>query len=91
MKFLHAREYVAGTQYIRVDSDTQCNVILTDDANFQAYQRGETFRYFGGGFFKEFPAILVPPYPGNWNVTIDLGGGSANIRYSITVAAISGG
>jgi hypothetical protein len=29
------------------------------------------------------PARIIVPYDGNWNVTIDLGGGGANIRYNI--------
>jgi hypothetical protein len=58
-----------------------------DDTNFAAYQRKDSYRY-QGGFFKEFPADLVPPYPGFWNVSLDLGGAGANIRYSITVVTI---
>lgn len=83
MEFIHAREYLEGGQAVRVDCDTQCNVMLTDDVNFMSYKRGQGFRYFGGQF-KAFPAIITPPHGGHWNVTIDLGGGSANIRYSIS-------
>jgi Domain of unknown function (DUF1883) len=84
MQFIHARELLNGDQFIRVTCDTQCNVQMMDDINFAAYQRGDSYRY-QGGFFKKFPAVLVPPYPGNWNVTLDLGGAGAHIRYSITV------
>ena len=65
-----------------VNCDTQCNVMLTDDSNFSAYRRGGRFNYYGG-YFKRFPAVITPPRAGHWNVTIDLGGGRANIRYSI--------
>ena len=88
MDFIHTREYLDGTQCVRVACDTQCNVMLTDDINFNNYKQGRSHRYYGG-FFKEFPAVLVPPYPGYWNVTLDLGGASASIRHSITVVTIS--
>ena len=83
MNFIHAREYLEQGQAVRVDCDTQCNVTLTDDSNFAAYQHGQGFKYFGG-HFKRFPAILRPPHSGYWNVTIDLGGRAANIRYNIS-------
>lgn len=83
MDFIHAREYLEDGQAIRVDCDTQCNVMLTDDANFSSYKSGQRFTYFGGNF-KAFPAIIRPPRSGHWNVVVDLGGGSANIRYNIS-------
>ncbi len=82
--FIHSREYLDSNEFVRVDCDTQCNVMLTDDTNFSRFRRGESFRYFGG-HYKRFPVTLTPPHAGNWNVTIDLGGGSASIRYSINV------
>jgi hypothetical protein len=90
MDFIHAREWLDSNQHVRVMCDTQCNVLLMDDMNFAAYKRGAAHRYYGG-FFKRFPAALVPPHAGPWNVTLDLAGGSANIRYSITVVTTSGG
>jgi hypothetical protein len=84
MSFIHAREYLEDGQSVRVDCDTQCNVILTDDGNFASYRTGGRYTYYGG-FYKRFPATITPPHSGYWNVTIDLGGGSANIRYSISV------
>jgi hypothetical protein len=82
--FIHAREYLADGQSVRVDCDHQCNVMLTDDGNFSSYRRGGSFQHYGG-FYSRFPVVLTPPHAGHWNVTIDLGGGQANIRYSITV------
>jgi len=60
---------------------------MTDDSNFSRYKRGESYSYYGG-FFKEFPAILTPPHSGYWNITLDLAGGSASIKYSINVITI---
>jgi hypothetical protein len=57
----------------------RCNVRLLDDHNFQKYRRNGQHEYFGGNF-KMFPARIIVPYTGRWHVTIDLGGGSANIR-----------
>jgi hypothetical protein len=83
-KIIHARHYLEHNQFVRVDCDTQCNVRLTDDRNFAAFMRGGSHTYYGG-FRKRFPADVVPPSAGFWNVSIDLAGGQARIRYRITV------
>jgi len=87
MDFIHTREFLDGNQYFRVDCDTQCNIQLMDDTNFSHYKSGRSYRYTGG-YFKEFPANIVPPYAGHWNIALDLGGGNANIRYSFEVVTI---
>ncbi len=84
MEFIHAREFLSDGQSVRVDCDTQSNVMLTDDSNFNSFRNGNSFRYTGG-HYTHFPVILTPPHSGYWNITIDLAGGSANIRYSFTV------
>ena len=38
-----------------------------------------------GGHYEYFPAQIVVPHSDNWNITIDLGGGRANIRYNLSV------
>jgi hypothetical protein len=58
--------------------------MLTDDSNFSAFQHRESFRYYGG-FFKRFPAAIAAPGSGYWNITIDLAGGSASIRYGLSI------
>jgi hypothetical protein len=88
MRIIHARQWLDGNERFRVDCDTQANVLLMDDNSFRAYKRGGPYRYSDGGFFKRYPAILTPPYPGHWNVTIDLAGARAHIRYSITVVSV---
>lgn len=52
------------------------------DSDFRSYRNREAHHYYGGRF-KRFPARIEVPSTGYWNVTIDLGGGVANIRYSI--------
>ncbi|CAJ8563464.1 DUF1883 domain-containing protein [Burkholderia pseudomallei] len=82
MNFIHSRELLNEGDVVVVNCDYQCNVMLTTDSNFQRYRSGQRFEYFGG-HYKRFPVRLRVPSTGHWNVTIDLGGGSANIRYSI--------
>nr|WP_231398201.1 DUF1883 domain-containing protein [Photorhabdus temperata] len=69
-----------------VQCSHQCNVLLMTDSNFSNYRSGHGFQHHGGGgFFQRLPARLTAPYSGHWNVTIDLGGGSATIHHSISV------
>lgn len=82
--FIHGRENLATGDAVQVDCDTQCNVLLLNDTNFAAYKRGEAYNFYGG-FFTHFPASITAPHAGYWNVVIDLGGGRATIRYTITV------
>ncbi len=81
--FLTGSEYLHAGDIVQLDCDTQCNFILLDAANFRAYQRGDSFRH-SGGFFTHFPAQIVVPTTGTWNWVIDLGGGQANIRHSVS-------
>jgi len=83
MDFIHAREYLQQGDVVVVDSSHQCNIILTTDNEFNNYRSGRQFRHYGG-HYKMFPAKIAVPHPDNWNITLDLGGGSANLRYSIS-------
>jgi len=83
MDFIHAREHFNDGDVVVLDCDTQCNFHITDDPNFSAYRRGHQFRYYGG-HFKSFPARISVPHSGYWNVVVDLGGASANIRYNLS-------
>lgn len=84
MQYIHSRDYFNQGDVVVLSCDTQCNFMLTDDVNFNSYKRRQSFKYLGG-FFKEFPAKIQVPNSGYWNVTIDLGGGGANIRYGLNV------
>ena len=84
MDFIHSREFLKQGDTVVLDCDTQCNFMLTDDANFANYKRGGAFRYLGG-HYKYFPASVTAPSPGYWNITIDLGGGASNIHYGLRV------
>ncbi|MGA2468116.1 MAG: DUF1883 domain-containing protein [Thermodesulfobacteriota bacterium] len=84
MNFIHSREFLNEGDIVMLNCDTQCNFMLTDDLNFSSYKSGGHFNYYGG-HFKMFPARIAVPHSGYWNITIDLGGGSANIRYDLQV------
>ena len=82
MNFIHASEYLDEGDVVIVTSSHQCNVCVMDDSNFANYRSGRRFTYYGG-HFTHFPVRIPVPSSGHWNVTLDLGGGSANIRYNI--------
>lgn len=86
MDYLHQRMHLNAGDTVVVQCSHQCNILLTTDSNFNLYKRRAQFTHHGGGgFFTHFPATLVAPSNGYWNITLDLGGGSANIRHSIHV------
>jgi hypothetical protein len=79
VKYLHY-EFDAGPEdIIEVHLDRAANVQLLDDANYDQYRNGRSFRYHGG-YAKQTPVRLTPPHPGHWHVVIDLGGGAGTVR-----------
>lgn len=81
---LHKRLFLKHGDVVEINSDTQANVLLLDDSEYENYKAGDSYRYYGG-FFKSFPARLAPPNSGYWNVVLDLGGGSGTVRNSMKV------
>ena len=84
MSFLHKREHMNRGDCAVVDCSHQCNVMLMDDNNFSKYKRGGRFGYLGG-FYSRLPAEISVPHTTNWNIVLDLGGGSATVRHSINI------
>jgi len=82
--YIHGRQHIDSGDTVKVDCDTQCNVMLLSDNDFSSYKAGRSYNYHGG-FYKHFPALITVPRNGFWNVVLDLGGGSAQIRYEINV------
>ena len=80
--FIAAREFLAKGDVVLVQCSHQCNVLVMDDQNFQAYRQRKKCTYFGG-FFKAFPAKIVVPANGHWNTVIDLAGKQAEISHTI--------
>lgn len=81
--FLHDRQFLSAGDIAVLNCDTQCNFMLLDDSNFSRYKMGSSYEYYGG-FFQYFPARITVPRTTAWNVVVDLGGGSATIRHSIS-------
>lgn len=83
MQFIHAREYLSDGDVVILECDTQCNFRIMDDSNFHSFKNRGSCTYYGG-FFTHFPARIVAPHSGSWNVVIDLAGGRANIQYNLS-------
>jgi hypothetical protein len=84
MKFIHSRRYLNKDEIVQLDCDTQCNFMITTDAEFGFYERGQRFTYHGGTF-KTFPARIRVPESGYWNITIDMAGAPCAPQYTITI------
>lgn len=84
MNFLHKREHLNQGDLVEVNCSHQCNVMLLSDMNFQKYKSGQQFSYHGG-HYKMFPVRIAAQNTGNWNIVLDLGGGSAHITHSIRI------
>ena len=84
MNFLHTDFQGGPGDTALVTLDAQANVMLVDDCNFGAYQRGSSFRYFGG-WVSQSPVRLTPPHLGNWHVVVDLGGNAGSVRAGIRI------
>lgn len=84
MKFLHWEIDAGSNNVIRVDLDSQANVMLLDESNFHSYRSGRQFRY-SGGLAKQNPFRLVPPHQGRWHVVVDLGGYGGHVNASVSV------
>ncbi len=81
--FLHQRVHLNRGDVAVLNCDTQCNFMLLDDYNFSKYRRGDRFQYYGQ-FWQRFPAKIPAPHSDHWNIVVDLGGGSATIRHSLS-------
>jgi hypothetical protein len=66
-----------------VECDHQCSVRLLDDYNFEQFRNGRQHRYYGG-FYRTFPARLIVPKSGHWNIVIDLGGQRTKAKYRVS-------
>ena len=87
MSFIHRRKLLEQGDVVVVNCSHQCNVLLTTDENFARYRLRQPFSY-RGGHFKQFPVRITVPHTDEWNITIDLAGARANIKYSIDVNPI---
>lgn len=84
MNFLHTDFQGGPGDTVVVTLDSQANVMLLDEQNFQAYRRGGSFQYVGG-LATHSPARLSPPHRGHWHVVVDLGGYGGSVRAGVRV------
>ncbi|NUQ80803.1 MAG: DUF1883 domain-containing protein [Bacteroidetes bacterium] len=87
MEFIHSKRHLNAGDIVELTADVQCNFMLTTDTEFRNFKEGKSFRYHGG-FFKAFPAKILVPHSGLWNITIDVGDRTAVIRHQIRIIPI---
>lgn len=84
MNYLHEEFDLSANAIVEVTLDHQANLLLLDNLNYQAYRRGDSYRYTGG-LTKVSPTRLRPPHAGRWHVVINLGGGGGQVRAGVRV------
>jgi len=90
VRFLHYRFATgAGDVIETVLTGNAANVRVMDDVNFQNYQEGRPYRFYGGHFTRS-PAVITVP-AGTWNVVVDLEGtigGTVNAAVRVLQGAL---
>ncbi len=84
MNYLHYEVDAAVSDRIEVVLDRAANVQLLDPSNYENYQAGRGYTYYGG-YVTTSPVHLDVPDAGHWHVVIDLGGGPGHVRASVRV------
>lgn len=84
MNHLHKRERLEKGDVVEVNCSHQCHIRLLDDTNYRAYKSGRPCKQYGD-FYRKLPARIAAPHSGYWNIVIDLGGGTAQVRHSIQI------
>ena len=97
MKFIHQREHLNEGDIVVIESSGVCNIRLMSDANLRSFKNGGRYTYHGGAFDR-FPAKIVVPSSGFWNITLDTVTKRAisvtrkpNIKHSIKIIRRSAG
>ncbi|MDH0744867.1 DUF1883 domain-containing protein [Pseudomonas sp. GD03842] len=70
MKFIHQREHLNEGDIVVIEASGTCNIRLMSDAHFRSFKNGGRHSYHGGAFDR-FPARIVAPGSGFWNITLD--------------------
>ena len=70
MKFVHQREYLKEGDTVIIQCSQTCNIRLMSDPNFRSFKNGGRHTYHGGAFDR-FPAKIIVPSTGYWNITLD--------------------
>ena len=76
---------LVGSEIVEVTlKGNSANVLLMDTFNFQKYQNGQQYKYYGGYITQSSYKIKVP-CSGRWFIIIDLGGYSGSVSSSIKI------
>jgi hypothetical protein len=60
------------------------NVLVMDGTNFQKYQLGQKYNYYGG-YYRRSPVIIKPAVYGPLNVVVNLGGFAGAVNAVVQV------
>lgn len=97
MKFIHQREHLNEGDIVVIECSSPCNIRLMTDASFRSFKNAGRHVYHGGAFEK-FPARIVAPSSGFWNITLDTVTRRAisvtrkpNLKYTIKILRRSSG
>ena len=84
MDYLHREFDLDPHDVVEVLLDHAANVQLLDPVNFDHYQNGRPYRYYGG-YVTPSPFPLRPPHPDHWHLVVDLGGNAGTVRASVRI------
>jgi len=80
--FLHLREFFSTDDFVRVTTDTQCNLRFLTDSEFSDYRQGRSFNAYSVNVRMRL-TTSKPPRSGVWNVVVDTKGYSSGARASL--------
>jgi hypothetical protein len=68
----HLHQYLSlkVTDSIKVNLQGRAHVMLMDDRNYELYNSGEDFDFFGKTA-KRSPCVIAPPFGGDWHLVIE--------------------
>ncbi len=69
---------------VEVALSLAANVLLLDDANFNAFRSGRQYKY-NGGWVTQSPYRIGIPHPGHWHIAVNLGGAAGSIRTEVRI------
>jgi Domain of unknown function (DUF1883) len=85
VEYLHKELDLSEGDVVEVNlAGYAANVMLLDSENFQNYQQGRPYHYFGG-YARTSPFRIEAPQPGRWHLVVDLGGGDGRVQASVRV------
>lgn len=84
IEHFYKRIYIGQNQAVAVRATLSANAMLLDETNYAMYKNGQKFTY-SGGQVTTTPYIIVPQFPGNWILVVDLGGRPGSISCSAEI------